>query len=272
MAKRKGARSARGSRRPVTRPSARRERGKSTRSKILAVLTREIEVFNRKTQERERRPLTMREAAQIVGVHVRTLQRWKNEGVTPRVRTRSDKRRLEKLSKAATSAERSTKRELERDARKHRGALKITKKDLPVLPQGFRRQLKRYKKDERNIVVPTGETYDSSIINYNVRGWKFKEIAALVLQAWRAKKPFQFVYEVPAGGQLPKSGRHGARKVSKMTRAGTAPINPLDFDDESQVINFLNRYIDFEQGLYSRRMLYVSVDDNMPEGREDDDE
>lgn len=263
MAKRKGGA------RKAPRSSARRI---STRAKVLAVLTREREVFNRQTQSYERRPPTMTQAAKQIGVSVRTLRRWKNEGVQPRLRTRRDIARFNKLTKAAQNSERSTKRELDRDAKKHKGALRITKKDLPVLPQAHRRLLKRYAKDKKGVVVPTGQEYDSSILNYNVRGWTFREIAALVLQAWHAKKPFQFIYEVPAGGQLPKSGRHGPRKVAKMTRAGTAPINPLDFDDESQVIQFLNRYIDFEQGMYSRRMIYVSVDDNMPQGREDDDE
>lgn len=152
--------------------------------------------------------------------------------------------------------------------------LRITKKDLPVMPVGHRRKLKRYARDSRGRIRPTGDEYDSSIVNYNVRGWTFREIAALVLQAWKAKKPFQFVYEVPAGGSLPKSGRAKERKVSKTTRAGTAPIDPYGLQSADEVLNVLNRYIDIENGEHSRRMVYIAIDDNYngDEGDEGDDE
>lgn len=260
-----------------TRTKARRAKSRSqsrkinVRSAILSILGREKEVYNRHTQEYERAPLTVAEVAKLVGVHPSTLRRWKNQGVTPSARTRKEKSRLDKLVSAARSASAATSREIARDARKHRGMLRITKKDLPVLPVGHRRKLKKYARDARGQVVDTGNVYDSSIVNYHVRGWNFREVAALVLQAWKAGKPFQFIYEVPAGGSLPKSGRAPERRVNRLTRAGTAPVNPLDFPDEASVLSFLQRYIDLEAGDFSRRMIYVAIDDNFPEGELDED-
>lgn len=253
------------------RRAPKRSGGKRTvRAQILAVLGREREVYNRKTREYDRRAPTMAEAAKDIGVSVSTLRRWKNQGVTPRQETRRERARIERLKKAAQHAERATSRELARDRKKHPDALKITKKDLPALPVGHRRNLKKYARDESGQVRATGEEYESSITNYNVRGWTFREIAALVLQAWRAKKPFQFIYEVPAGGSLPKSGRAKERKVNKLTRAGTAPIDPYGLQDEAEVLNVLNRYIDIEAGMYSRRMIYIAIDDNYPGPRPDE--
>lgn len=215
----------------------------------------------------------MAEAAKALRVSVRTLRRWKNEGTQPRARTRAEKARVEKLDKAARKAEGITAREIARDRRKHPKALRITKRDLPVLPVGHRRRLKKYQRDKKGRIRPTGDEYDSSIVNYNVRGWSFREIAALVLQAWKAGKPFQFVYEVPAGGSLPKSGRSPERKVRQTTRAGTAPIDPYGLQTQAEVLDVLNRYIDIENGEFSRRMIYIAIDDNYsgPEGDEDDD-
>ena len=144
--------------------------------------------------------------------------------------------------------------------------------ELPTLPPGHRRQLKRYAKDKRGRVRPTGREYESSWVNYNVRGWRFKELAALVTKIWRAKHPFQFIYEVPAGGQLPKSGDKPARRVRKTTKSATAPINPRAFSSQEELLTFLNNYVDFEQGKLSRRMLYVAVDDHRAPEREDEGE
>lgn len=244
---------------------------KSVRSKILAVLSREKEVYDRKSKSYVREPVTMREAAKKVGVSVRTLQRWKNEGTVPRAKTRKEKARVERLDKAARKAEGVTVREMAKDRRTHPKALRITKRDLPVLPVGHRRRLKHYKRDKKGRIRPTGEEYDSSIVNYNVRGWSFREIAALVLQAWKAKKPFQFVYEVPAGGSLPKSGRSKERRVKETTRAGTAPIDSYGLETQAEVLDVLNRYIDIENGEFSRRMIYIAIDDNYSGPREDDE-
>lgn len=266
MAKRKAARrGGQGSRQKRRAPA----RVKNARAALLAIIGRERDVFNRKTQEYERRPPTQAQVARKIGVSVRTIQRWKNEGVTPRTRTRQDRTRLERLKREAQHAEQATAAESRRDRKRHPGRLRITKKDLPVLPVGHRRQLKRYAREPGGNVKATGETYDSSIVNYVVQGWNFREVAALVLKAWKAGKPFQFIYEVPAGGSLPKSGRSPERRVSKTTRAGTAPVNPFDFPDEASVLQFLNRYIDIERGMYSRHMVYVAIDDNFPEGEDE---
>lgn len=245
---------------------------KNVRSKILSVASREREKFNRKTGEYERVPLTMGEIAKKIGVSVSTLRRWKNQGVTPRARSRKEIRRLERLATAAKKAARATAAEDRRDARKHPGKLRITKRDLPALPVGHRRKLKRYRRGDDGRIRATGEEFDSSIVNYNVRGWTFREIAALIQQAWKAGKPFQFVYEVPAGGSLPKSGRAKERKVRHTTRAGTAPIDPFGIQSQEELLTILNRYIDVENGEFSRRMVYVSIDDNYsgPQGDEED--
>lgn len=234
----------------------------TTRDRVLAVIARESTVYNKDTQSYERRSLTdaIKRSAKKLKVSTSTIKRW-SEGAEPRTKTRKEKSRVQRLNRAATTARAATQKELAADKRRHRKALRIDPNDLPMLPPVHRRKLKEYKRDRKGNVHATGKTYESSIANYSVQGMRFKEVYALVRQAWKAGKPFQFVYEVPAGGSLPKSGRYGPRKVSKPTRAGTAPINPGDFDDETQLLNFLNRYIDFEEGLYSRRMLYVSIDD-----------
>lgn len=216
----------------------------------------------------------MAEAAKVLRVSVRTLRRWKNEGARPRAKTRQEKARVFRLDKLAKKSEAATQREITRDRRKHPDALRITRRDLPVLPVGHRRRLKKYQRTKGGRIKPTGEEYDSSIVNYNVRGWTFREIAALVLQAWRGKKPFQFVYEVPAGGSLPKSGRSKERKVKHTTRTGTAPIDPYGLETQAEVLDVLNRYIDIENGEHSRRMVYVAIDDNYsgPENGDDEEE
>lgn len=228
---------------------------------ILSVFSREKKVYDRSTKEYVRQPLTMAEVAQKIGVSVRTLRRWKNEGTQPQTKTRTQKTRVERLQKAARKAEKQTSGEVRRDLKKHPGRLRITRRDLPVMPVGHRRKLKQYARDKKGRMRATGAEYDSSIVNYNVRGWSFREIAALVLQAWHARRAFQFVYEVPAGGNLPESGRSKERRVRELTRMGTAPVDPYGFDTEAEVLTFLNRYIDIENAEHSRRMVYVAIDD-----------
>ena len=213
----------------------------------------------------------MSELAREIGVSLRQLRRWKNEGAKPKESTREGAARVKRLTRASGKAEGATRRELEADRRKHPKSIRITKRDLPVMPAGHRRELKRYAVIKGR-ARPTGETYESPWINYNVQGWSFREIAALVRQVWKAKHPFQFIYEVPAGGSLPKSGDKPERRVRKTTRAGTAPINPYAFASEAELLDFLNRYIDYEQGALSRRMVYIAVDDNRMQPGESDDE
>lgn len=215
----------------------------------------------------------MGELAKQIGISIRQLRRWKNEGAEPNVRTREGARRVVKLKEASGKAERSTRGELEADRRKHPRAIRITKRDLPVMPAGHRRELKRYAVIKGR-ARPTGETYESPWINYNVQGWNFREVAAFIRQVWKAKHPFQFIYEVPAGGSLPKSGDKPERRVRKTTRAGTAPINPYAFASEAELFDFLNRYLDYESGPLSRRMVYIAVDDNKmsPDAGDDEEE
>lgn len=225
----------------------------------MILLAREVETYNRKTRAYERIPVTMTKTAKEIGVSVRTLRRWKNENVTPaKVKARSVKKLVEKSGRTAATFART----VAKDRKTHKGALRIDALKIPYIPQAHRRKLKRYAKDRKSgRVQDTGEEYESPIINYNVRGWNFKEIAALIFQIWKARRPFQFVYEVPAGGNLPASGQYKARRVMKTTRASTAPINPYWFTDPDELVNLLNRYIDFEVGPHSRRIVYISVDD-----------
>lgn len=239
----------------------------TTRQRVLAILSRERDVYNRKTREYERVPVTMAEAAKKVGVSVRTLRRWKNEGVEP-----SKPSAARKLAKEAQKSASVTAKELAADRRRHPKTVRISKKDLPVLPVGHRRNLKRYVRGKSGRVRPTGESYESPWINYNVRGWTFREIAALVIQVWKAKHAFQFIYEVPAGGSLPKSGDKPPRRVRRTTRAATAPVNPYAFDTQAEVLEFLNQYVEFDQGKLSRRMLYIAIDDNKPQRSRNDDD
>lgn len=238
----------------------------STRQKILSLLSRERKKYNRKLQEFERVAPTMAQIAREVGVSIRTLRRWKNEGVEPR-----NAASAKKLVRVASRAQGQTARELTLDKRRHPRAVRFTRKDMPVLPAGHRRQLRRYGR-KKGRVVDTGKTYESSWINYAVHGWNFRELGALVAKIWRSKHPFQFIYDVPAGGSLPKSGDKPARRVRRTTRAATAPINPYAFRSEADLMDFLNNYIDYEQGKLSRRMVYVAVDDNRPEPADDVDE
>lgn len=230
------------------------------------MLSRERKKYNRKTGAYERVPPTMAQLAKEIGVATSTLRRWKNQGVTPKPKSRS----FERLKKAASRAAGQTSRELTLDKKKHRSAVRFKKENIPLLPAGHRRELKRYVK-RGGRVVDSGNVYESTWVNYAVHGWNFKELSALLTQVWRAKRPFQFIYEVPAGGQLPKSGDKPPRNVRRTTRAATAPVNPYAFRSQTDLVDFLNRYIDFEFTKTSRRMIYVAVDDNPPREIEGDE-
>lgn len=232
------------------------KRLRSTREQVLVLLARDKKVYNRKTKSYEREPVTMVETARELRVSVSTLRRWKNKGVSPR--SDSVARRLRAKSSSVAS---SFSRAVSRDRKKHRGSLDVRKLKIPYIPEAHRRRLKRYAKDKSGRVRATGQEYESPIINYNVRGWNFAEIGALLIAIWKARRPFQFVYEVPAGGQLPASGQFKARRVTTTTRVSTAPINPHWFTDEAELLTLLNRYIEMETGPLARRIVYVSVDD-----------
>lgn len=235
------------------------------RGEILAVLSREKTVRNKKTGERETRSYALADVAKLLNVSIRTARRWKNENVKP----------APKSKRAASKLQREASREVRRiaatqvaDRKKHKGAVRLDRSKLPTIPKHHRRKLKRYKFDRaKGKTTATGEEYESNWANYDVRGWRFDEIAALLVQVWQAGRAFQFIYEVPAGGMLPKSGGKPGRKVKKTTRMSTAPIDPRAFEDEGGIVEWLSRYIDFEVGMKGRRMLYIAVDDNKPGGR-----
>lgn len=157
--------------------------------------------------------------------------------------------------------------------------MRITRRELPLLPSGHRRRLKEYGRDARGNVKATGRTYESSWINYSVRGWKFAEVLALAWRAVKARKIFQFIYSVPPGGRRIGYDHEQGGRVSVTTRSATSPINPYDFQSQADLADFLLRYLDLEEGRLSRRMMYVAVDDNHAhrgrgddEGDEDEDE
>jgi len=238
-------------------------RKRTVRAQLLTLLARERKTWNRQARKHEMRRPTQVRVARELKISERTLRRWKNEGVEPSRSRPQSQRAVRRL--AETSG-----RELERlttillrDRMRHPKALKVKREKLPTLPPMHRRELKRYRFDrERGRTVATGETYESNWANYDVSGWQFKEIAEFLFQVWRGKRPFQFVYEVPAGGSLPASGGKPARRVRKKTRSATAPINPGAFETEDELLTFLAQYIGFERTVKGRRLLFIAVDDN----------
>jgi hypothetical protein len=242
----------------------------STRERVLTLLARERLVYNRKTREHERVSVTMARTAKELGVSVRTLRRWKNENVQPGA---VSQRAAQRLKSIAASVAATTSAQLARDRQKHPRAMKITRAAVPLLPRGHRRELKEYGRDKRGNVKATGRTYESSWINYSVRGWRFAEVLALTWEAVKKKKIFQFIYSVPPGGRRIGYDHEQGGRVSKTTRSATSPVNPYDFTTQADLADFLSRYLDLEEGRLSRRMLYVAVDDNHAHrGREDDDD
>ena len=229
-----------------------------TRGRILALLAREVSVYNRKTKERESRPVTQREIAAQLGISVRTLQRAKKGESS----LRDSPKAAAKLSRESAKENRSRSSSAAADRRKHPTALKLDRKKIPAVPKVTRRKLNRYEFDPKiGRRIETGKR-ESDWANYDVRGWNFREIAELVFQAWREGHPFQFIYEVPRGGKtLTYDGRETGTIARKTERTATAPINPGAFDDESEIVNFLNNYISLELSAKSRRMVFVSVND-----------
>jgi hypothetical protein len=223
---------------------------------VLTLLARPREVYNRRTREYERAPETLGRVAKAIGVSIRTARRWKNEGVQPGAVSVRAAKRLARLAPKVSSA---VAQALARDKEKHPMAIKLTRKTLPVLPVGHRRRLKIYGRDEHGNIVATGRTRASDWINYSVR--RFGEVLELAWQAVRAKKIFQFIYEAPAGGSLPKSGDRPERRTRKKVRAATAPIDPYMFSMQADLAAYLGNYLELEEGRLSRRMLYVAVSD-----------
>lgn len=237
-------------------------RRRDTRERVLTLLARDRSVYNRRTREHERVPVTMARTAKELGVSVRTLRRWKNQGTEPGAVSQRAAKRLQKLSSSVAA---TTSAQLERDRRRHPRAMKITRAEVPLIPRGHRRQLNEYVRGKA-----TGRTYESSWINYSVRGWRFSEVLALVWRAVKAKKIFQFIYSVPPGVRIvgydhEQSG--GVRRVT--TRTATAPIDPYSFESQESLADFLLRYLDMEEGRLSRKMLYIGVDDKQVHWKDD---
>ena len=229
-----------------------------TRGRILSLLAREVSVYNRKTKERESRPVTQREIAAQLGISVRTLQRAKKGESS----LRDSPKAAAKLSRESAKENRSRSSKAASDRRKHPTALKLDRRKIPAVPKVTRRKLNKYEFDPKiGRRIETGKR-ESDWANYDVRGWNFKEIAELVFQAWREGHPFQFIYEVPRGGKtLTYDGRETGTIAKRTERTATAPINPGAFDDEGEIVEFLSNYINFELSARSRRMVFVSVND-----------
>ena len=233
-----------------------------TRGRILSLLAREVSVYNRKTRERESRPVTQREIAAQLGISVRTLQRAK-KGET---KLAASPRAAKVLARESAKENRSRSSKASADRKKHPTALKLDRRKIPAVPKVTRRKLNKYEFDPKiGRRIETGKR-ESDWANYDVRGWNFREIAELVFQAWREGHPFQFIYEVPRGGKtLTYDGRETGTIAKKTERTATAPINPGAFDDEAEIVDFLNNYIALELSARARRMLYISVNDRVIE-------
>ena len=95
-------------------------RRRSTRERVLTLLAREREVFNRKTREYERVPVTMARTARELGVSVRTLRRWKNEDVQP-----ASDRKGKKLTELANRVQKGFVARAVRDRKRHPSAVRF---------------------------------------------------------------------------------------------------------------------------------------------------
>jgi transcriptional regulator with XRE-family HTH domain len=101
--------------------------------------------------------------ARRLGASVRSVRRWKNEGVTP-----SDKA-ASRLARAAA--------DVGRKLRAHNRRISRGRQPVPdrPLPRGIRRKLKQYDQGK-----DTGRTYEAEWVNYPVRGMGIDDVIAIL--------------------------------------------------------------------------------------------
>lgn len=200
----------------------------------------------------------------MVGKSVRTIRRWKNEGVEP---SRARPGAIKRLQESFELEHKRVARAQARDRRAHPGAPRLEKK-VRVLPQGMRRALNEYVGGKR-----TGRLVESDWINFDVRRQSIEDIHALVRALRDDGRIVQLVYRIPKGGRYPRDSRGRAGKVvSKSTRAGSPPLDLSNLDD-GDLMEFLLQYTDAEPGPKSRQILYVAaLDQGEGEFSGEDDE
>lgn len=211
-------------------------------------------MYDRSRREWHERPIRQREIAAKLGVSVRTFRRWKNEGIEPRF-----PQRAAKLDRVYAREARSIRASLARDRARHPEA-----PDLREIPPVHASRRKLKERDPRT-GQETGREFDSSWLNFDVRGWTLRELHDLLVRLWRqgARRnlDFQFIYLIPAGAHYPKKKGERGTRVQRSTRTGTTPIPFRMIESESELLELLMRYHASVQGPRTLRLLYIAVND-----------
>ena len=208
---------------------------------------------------------TQREIADIVGVHSRTIRKWKRGDTVPNAENMigvSAAYRIEVRRVRATQA---------RDKAKHPRAIPP---DLLPPVRVERRELVRYWMDRATgRVEDRGERYESHWSNYDVRGWSFRALFDLFAAVHRAgATAVQFIMRVPPGTNVTTSDGlpvsralgGGMKRTAKWTRTATPPINIEGAPDQAALADLLARFVPQVRvpGARAPEMLFLAVDDN----------
>lgn len=126
--------------------------------------------------------------------------------------------------------------------------------------------MKERRPDKSGQLRETGREFESSWVNYSVKGWNLRELHALAVQFWKAGRVVQLIYEIPKGARYPvgKDGKAPGLRTQRRTRTATAPEALWLMKSEDEVLAWLMQYISPEQGPKSLRPLFLAVDDNKP--------
>lgn len=212
---------------------------------------------------------TQRELAERLGVHPRTLRKWKHGDNVPTAE------HARAIGRVAAEESRRIKAAMQRDHARHPKGLPPA--ELPPV-EVSRQLLKRYRfHADTGRLEDAGERYESHWANYDVRGWSIKAIHALLARAWKlGAGAVQFILRVPPGTFLTVSdgmpvsrgATGGMRRVQKWTRTATPPINLRGAPDEAALLDLLLRFIPQVRapGARAPEMLYLAVDDNSIKG------
>jgi len=175
---------------------------------------------------------TQKQIAEKLGVSVRTVRRWKNEGVTPHsVQAQA------KLRSLATSVRKT----LQTQARKARAPLP----QVPVPPKA-RRVLRLDPSDPKLV-----RRIDSDTVSYDVRKMSEDDIRAILQWLRDRDRIVRAIYKIPKGGTS-----LGGRDYPKGGQSST--------DWEADFGMFTDAEIDKWMGsmfAFKRSMLYIMVAD-----------
>lgn len=221
---------------------------------MILLSQREVPV---KRGSEETRLLTNAEIARRLGVHKRTVQRWRNDGAQPSARSRKAVRRLTREYEREVK---TLRKDATRDRKRHPKAMKA--RQLPEVVRGTRRKIKERDRKGR----ATGRMVESSWINYSVAGWSFARVLKLLEALRRAGRAVQLIYELPAGARYPvgRNGKAPGLKASRKTRSASAITALWTVPDQASLASWLMQTMPMEPGSKSLKMLYVAVDDYTP--------